>query len=166
VNLFLSGVFHDRRWRWAPIYGLFLFVATLLVFAVDSLWTLLAAGVVWLAGGVLGLVILGRKGYSVGGPVFSLLDFGDDTPGCLLILLALFALVGPVIMLVALLIRPRGSTVGISKRTAKAKATGRGRSGPIDEGDQGASCTACGAWNPAGSENCDECGAALADAEV
>jgi hypothetical protein len=166
VDSFLARVFHDRRWKWAPVYAAFLLVATSLVFAVDSLWTLLAAGVVWLAGGVLGLVILGRKGYSVGGDIFRLLDFGDDTPGCLLVLLALFALVGPMIMLVALLIRPRGSTVGTSRRRAKSKAPVRKGSGPADEGDSGASCTACGAWNPAGSETCDECGAALAGAEA
>jgi hypothetical protein len=27
-------------------------------------------------------------------------------------------------------------------------------------------CTACGAWNPAGSDHCGECGAALVDAQV
>ena len=43
---FLASMFHDPRWKWAPVYAVFLFVSTALVFAVDSLWILLPAAAV------------------------------------------------------------------------------------------------------------------------
>lgn len=161
-----SGIFHDQRWRWAPIYALILVAATSLVFTGFGDWTLLAAGVVWLAGGVLGLVILRSKGYSIGGSALGLLDLVDDATGCLVAFLALFALVGPVVLLVALFMKPRGSAVRISKRRPKAKDAARVKSGPVREGRHGSDCPACGAWNLPDREYCDECGAGLRGAAV
>ena len=160
VDSFLSRVFHDPRWKWAPVYAVFLLVTTALVLVVDGFWTLLPAGVVWFAGSVLGLLILQRKGHPVSGFLFGLLDLGDDLPGgCALAFLALFALAGPAILLGALFIRPRGSIAIMSKRRRKAKAADRRR--PAAERNRPSGCPACGAWNEPGSEICDECGLAL-----
>lgn len=162
----LSAIFHDRRWTWAPLYALFLIAATALALAVSRTETVLAAGAVWLAGAVLGLVILDRKGYKAFGVAFDLLNFAGAVGfGLALVLLALYVLGGPLILLIALLMRPRGSAQRTPKRREKAGYAGRSRSSPLD-GEQGTGCTACGAWNTTGIEYCEECGAALQSAQA
>ncbi len=157
---FRSGVFWNLSW--AVVYLLAVVGTSILAWEQVGDWALWAAAAVWFGGGVLGLVILVRKGHL---RAAAILDWVGSALTCrnwlgtLIMIPLLLALVGPVILPVALLIRPRDDVGRIAKRRARMKDTDHTRSAPVDDRDRPSDCNACGAWVAPGSEHCNECGA-------
>lgn len=89
-----------RYWLLASLYAPGLIGVTYLAFVVEGNWRLWVAGIVWLIGGCLGLYVLKKKGH--GALIEKHLPKLEGPDGSGLFLLAV---VGPILLLVALLAR-------------------------------------------------------------
>lgn len=91
----------SEYWLWGLAYLPFLIGASWLVFVVEGEWRLWAAGAVWCSGWFLGFRILRRKGYAK--ELNKLEGWGSGSQGCGEVLLIVLAILGPFVLLAALL---------------------------------------------------------------